>query len=213
MNKPGDRPLSLACVGDQSSTAAALHEALLSLFPGATVQEFDTGIERGLPAAVDCAVVDATASGVGGVEVLRRLRACGYDGPAVIVVDSLLPGSVDESSAERLGARYCGIGGELLTPLATAVADAVRVHSAPDGPASKSVLRALRQTQRLLAAGELAMGLQHSLNNPLAALLAEAQLLELEELEPEQRGSVERIIELSRRVIEVVRALDGVGRA
>jgi hypothetical protein len=47
----------------------------------------------------------------------------------------------------------------------------------------------------------------------LAALLAEAQLLELETLTPDHRESVERIIELSRRVIEVVRGLDGVGRA
>ena len=57
------------------------------------------------------------------------------------------------------------------------------------------------------------MRLQHSLNNPLAALLAEAQLLELEPLAADHRGSVERIIELSRRVINVVRGLDGVGRA
>jgi signal transduction histidine kinase len=74
-------------------------------------------------------------------------------------------------------------------------------------------VRALRQTQRLLAAGELAMRMQHSLNNPLAALLAEAQLLELEQLSPDHRGSVERIIELCRRVIDVVRGLDGVARA
>jgi signal transduction histidine kinase len=64
-----------------------------------------------------------------------------------------------------------------------------------------------------MAAGELAMRLQHSLNNPLAALLAEAQLLELEPLPQDHKESVERIIELSRRVIDVIRALDGVGRA
>ena len=64
-----------------------------------------------------------------------------------------------------------------------------------------------------MAAGELAMRLQHSLNNPLAALLAEAQLLELEPLPPDHRQSVERIIELCRRVVNVVRGLDGVARA
>ncbi len=48
-------------------------------------------------------------------------------------------------------------------------------------------------------------GLQHSLNNPLAALLAELQLLELEELAPEHRESVERAIGLTRRVIALVR--------
>jgi nitrogen-specific signal transduction histidine kinase len=47
--------------------------------------------------------------------------------------------------------------------------------------------------------------LQHSLNNPLAGLLAELQLLEMEELLPEHREAVERSIELCRRVIHIVR--------
>lgn len=48
-------------------------------------------------------------------------------------------------------------------------------------------------------------GVAHTLNNPLAALLAELQLLEMEELAPEHRESVERCIDLCRRVIAVVR--------
>lgn len=47
--------------------------------------------------------------------------------------------------------------------------------------------------------------LQHSLNNPLAGLLAELQLLEMEELPGEHREAVERCIELCRRVILLVR--------
>ena len=47
--------------------------------------------------------------------------------------------------------------------------------------------------------------LQHSLNNPLAGLLAELQLLEMEDLPPEHRGSVERAIALCRRVVVIVR--------
>ena len=48
-------------------------------------------------------------------------------------------------------------------------------------------------------------GLQHSLNNPLTALLAELQLLEMEELSESHRGSVERSLLLCRRVIKIVR--------
>lgn len=48
-------------------------------------------------------------------------------------------------------------------------------------------------------------GLQHTLNNPLAALLAELQLLEMEELTPSHRESVERAIGLCRRLIVIVR--------
>jgi len=200
-------------VADQSATAAALHEALLALFPGATVHLVDTDIEQVLPNAVDCAVVDGTVNGTKGIDVLRRLRARGYDGAAVLLTEpSASDSAADEASADRLGARRCSLNGHVVTPLATAIADALHVR-AEDSGATASAVSALRQTQRLLAAGELAMRLQHSLNNPLAALLAEAQLLELEPLPPDHRESVERIIELSRRVIDVVRGLDGVGRA
>lgn len=52
---------------------------------------------------------------------------------------------------------------------------------------------------------------QHQLNNPLAALLAESQLLAMEPtLDAEHRAAVERIIELVRRVIGTVRDLDSV---
>ena len=55
---------------------------------------------------------------------------------------------------------------------------------------------------------------QHQLNNPLAALLAEAQLLSMETtLDAQQRVAVERIIELVRRVIGLVRDLNSVVEA
>lgn len=51
---------------------------------------------------------------------------------------------------------------------------------------------------------------QHSLNNPLAALLAEAQLLAMETtLDPEHRAAVDRMTELVRRLITLVRELEG----
>jgi signal transduction histidine kinase len=50
---------------------------------------------------------------------------------------------------------------------------------------------------------------QHEMNNPLAALLAESQLLELDQtLSQEQRESVKRIVDLARRVIASSRKLD-----
>ncbi|HJU64411.1 MAG TPA: histidine kinase dimerization/phospho-acceptor domain-containing protein [Gemmatimonadaceae bacterium] len=55
----------------------------------------------------------------------------------------------------------------------------------------------------------LASRLQHQLNNPLAALLAESQLLAAEDmLGEDHRAAVQRIVELVRRVIGIVRALD-----
>jgi signal transduction histidine kinase len=49
---------------------------------------------------------------------------------------------------------------------------------------------------------------QHSLNNPLAALLAEAQLLGMETLDPEHVAAVDRMTQLVRRLITLVRGLD-----
>ena len=56
-----------------------------------------------------------------------------------------------------------------------------------------------------MSAPERPKGLQHTLNNPLAALLAELQLLEMEELPDGHRESVVRSIELCRRLIKIVR--------
>ena len=47
--------------------------------------------------------------------------------------------------------------------------------------------------------------LQHTLNNPLAGLLAELQLLEMEDLPDGHRAAVERCIELTRRLVQIVR--------
>jgi signal transduction histidine kinase len=214
MTVRGERPLTLACVADQSSAAAALNEALAALFPSASIVGIDTNVERVLPGGVDCAIVDTSVNGADGIDVMRGLRARGYSGALVLVVDPSKPLTAsDEATLARSGARACALGDEGLVPLASAVADAIVVQSGADGVGATHAIKSLRQTQRLMAAGELAMRLQHSLNNPLAALLAEAQLLELETLAQDHRESVERIIELCRRVIDVVRGLDGVGRA
>jgi nitrogen-specific signal transduction histidine kinase len=62
----------------------------------------------------------------------------------------------------------------------------------------------------LLAAGEIALGLQHAMNNPLTSVLAEAQLLEMEPLPPETATAVRRIIDSTRRLVALVRKLDAV---
>lgn len=59
------------------------------------------------------------------------------------------------------------------------------------------------------AARQYTARVQHRLNNPLAALLAEAQLLALEpSLDPEYRAAVERMVALVRRLVAIVRSLD-----
>jgi signal transduction histidine kinase len=127
----------------------------------------------------------------------------------VLLLDAADDAADDAAGAEALGAR-CVEHRSLAERLATAVVDAMAAHR---GDAAAAPARAvLDRTQRLIAAGEIALRMQHSLNNPLAAMLAESQLLEMEEMKPEHHDAIVRIVEQLRRVIAIVRQLDGVGR-
>lgn len=67
----------------------------------------------------------------------------------------------------------------------------------------------MSETNKLMDLSNAVGRVQHEMNNPLAALLAESQLLELDQtLNDEQRDSVKRIVDLARRVIASSRKLD-----
>ena len=68
--------------------------------------------------------------------------------------------------------------------------------------------RELHRVRTQYVRGEAVRMLQHAINNPLTALLAEAQMLELDPLTDEQRHSVERMVELARRLVAFTRRLD-----
>jgi signal transduction histidine kinase len=90
-------------------------------------------------------------------------------------------------------------------PLADSAPGVSRYHSDAELAA-----RALRRLRAQYALGEAAHSLQHAFNNPLTALLAEAQLLELETLDEEQRAAISRILELARRLVALTRRLGAV---
>jgi nitrogen-specific signal transduction histidine kinase len=48
---------------------------------------------------------------------------------------------------------------------------------------------------------------RHEINNVLAALMAEAQLLQMEELTPEQMNGADRIVSHSRRLRDLLRVV------
>lgn len=67
----------------------------------------------------------------------------------------------------------------------------------------------MTETSKVRELADAVGEVQHEMNNPLAALLAESQLLELDPaLSDEQRESVKRIVDLARRVIASSRKLD-----
>lgn len=207
----GPLQLSVCCITAAPLTAQVVRESLARALPAAgfTVVGPDEAIPGRLPAA-DCVVIDAADAPGVAVDMALALRAGGAKGAIVVLV---------EEGADALASRLAGIGAVERLPLHDAprqLGDAVARALGGSGWAGPldALQEELRRTQRIVAAGEIALGLQHSMNNPLTAVLAEAQLLEMDATSEETRTAVMRIIENTRRLVQLVRGLDpiGVGR-
>jgi signal transduction histidine kinase len=195
-----EHPDVLIAVSD-GALHALVAESLHTMLPTARVGRLEPGAlrSRRIPGAA-CVVVGPTFGEYSGLEACRALRAGGFEREIVCVVDD--ESSTSAPGAARIGVAHTVTRGNVVAQLPVLVATIV--GAAPDSP----MRRELRHSQGLMAIGELALGLQHSLNNPLTALMAEAQLLAMEPLAPDHLAAVERMVELCRRVAAVVRRLD-----
>jgi signal transduction histidine kinase len=121
------------------------------------------------------------------------------------------PSPAHALARELLAQLVPGVDAELL--LAGLLAERAappRDPSLPESAASEldPPARELRRVRAQIALAESARMVQHALNNPLTALLAEAQLLEMEPLAEEHRMAAARLVELARRVATAARRLD-----
>ena len=180
-----------------------MRESVATALPGAPFANVAPEATATLP---ECALVfvDATADAAAASETAQRLRASASRAALAFVVSAR-----DDALATRgslAGALEQIETGALGSAMAATIERAVG-----GGGWSDELIAArdeLRRTQQLLVAGEIALGLQHAMNNPLTAVLAEAQLLEMEQLSPETMTAVRRIIESTRRLVALVRKLD-----
>lgn len=205
---------------DEEKRAPFLRAQLSMIMPGASIQRLSReDLTEGALSVGDAAVIDITCGALadsGGAEKARErnagvvkdamkpaalLRARGFTGPVIVIA------SVPDESALYAAAEALGIialarerSEESPSALATALSSAFE--------ADARVTPALMRARRVFAAGQAALSLQHAISNPLAALMAEAQLLQMEELNGEQRGSVDRMVDLCRRLSVLVRQLD-----
>lgn len=188
-------------VAGDAGLARLVEEALRTSLPTANVSAIDPSVltHRQLPPAL-CAVVGPRFGEMTQIEALRALRAASFEGCLVAIATDAVAndvhtarqfGVIDFIPMDSLGSQLPGA-----------------VLAAASAPEDSAAVRELRETQRLIAAGEIALGLQHSLNNPLAALLAEAQLLEMEPLAEEHLQAVRRMVDMCRRLASIVRRLD-----
>ncbi len=121
--------------------------------------------------------------------------------------DDASSGAEQALARELIGRLLPTLDAQLIVNALLAERESGAVSAEDEDPAT----RALRRARQLIAQGESARTVQHAMYNPLTALLAEAQLLELEPLADEHLAAVGRIVELARRVAKVARRLDGSG--
>lgn len=199
---PGAARLSVMLVMENAPLEQLTRELLATTLPSADVSSVALALAP--PSDATIAVVDQSVRGLKDVTAVQELRARGYRGGI-----ALLAATCDPATGQRLLAlapTRCVARAEMASALPAAIAELSARTDLGDelGPIEKE----LRRTQQLVAMGEATSRIQHTLNNPLTALLAEAQLLEMEELSDEHRAAVKRMIELCRRLVVMVRGLD-----
>jgi signal transduction histidine kinase len=191
--------LRIVIIGADSAFGMAVREIVAAQLPDAASEILDPAHLKTRPLA-DAVVIDARSSVANGAVLAARVRAMGFAGAAVVVCDD--PG--DRAYALQAAGAAHVAPDKLANQLVPCVGEMLAHAGSEHAP---QVMRA----RRLIAAGEIAMGFQHSLNNPLAGILAEAQLMQLDPLPREQHAALDRIIALCRRIIDLGRSLDGMG--
>ena len=192
--------IEILLVSDDEQRGKTVEQLMKLVLPHASIVSFDVNAitEREVPHA-DAALVDC-GSPRAAQDSVRFLRARGFSGGITVLtptVDTAL-----QAMAQSLGVVCIRRGQVGESPVE--LGDALTAALAEGSPATAEVA----QARRIFATGQATLSLQHSINNPLAALLAEAQLLQLEELTSEQRQAVDRMIDLCRRIVTLVRRLD-----
>lgn len=205
MSSPATPSLRIGLVSTSQPIIALVRESVAAALPTATL---DDSAPDAAAKIADCSLifVDATGDAVVAGETARRLRASSSRSALAFIVNAR-----DEKLA-KIGAPVGALEQVAARALGPAMAGTIERAVAANGWTDDlaAARDELRRTQRLLAAGEIALGLQHAMNNPLTSVLAEAQLLEMEPLPAETATAVRRIIESTRRLVALVRKLDAV---
>ena len=194
---PRVNDVGILVAGTDTAWFGAVHEILAAQLPGAACSAIDLSLLRAAPNA-SAILIDARTDTTASSLLASRMRAMGFAGALLLV------GPQDETllaSAKQLGMAVVSPD-RMADDLISGLAERLALASAPH---AEQVMRA----RRLMAAGEVAQRLQHSLNNPLMGLLAEAQLMELDHPSDEHAAALQRMVGLCRRMIDLTRTLDG----
>lgn len=151
-------------------------------------------------------ILDWVMPGLDGLEVCRRIRASERGNDAFVL---LLTGR--GTSEDLTAALVAGVDDFVAKPVPPEVLHA-RVIIAEtrirENAARRAAQEALARAQWLAGVGEATLAMQHEINNPLTALIAEAELLvgDVDAANP-LRPALARILEQGQRIAQVVRQL------
>ena len=193
---------TVLCAVDDDALMELIRATLAVSIPSLVVERSTEASAARIPGA-GCVIIASAAGTRRAMDMLRAVRAAGTEEP--IIVMSASHDDETRTTMHQYGAAAVSTA-RVLQELPAVVATAL----ASSGLAAHEHMAEVMRARRLIAAGELALDLQHSINNPLTALLAECQLLEMEPLSADHQDSVRRIVALCRRTIEVVRRLDSI---
>ena len=205
--REGEGPQRVLLAEDDAAERARLGAILVEA--RYTVVEALTG-EDALGAYVreptQLVLLDLDIPGLSGVEVCRRIRSLDATRATYVLVYSRC-----ESLAALVTALDAGADDYILLPgnadiVRTRLAIAER-RLAREGARRHAEADAAR-ARYLAGVGEMAIALQHEINNPLAAILAHAELMAMDAQEAGRPDdSLVTILEQARRIADVVRRL------
>jgi DNA-binding response OmpR family regulator len=200
-------PLAVLLADDDDAAREVVGWALRDL--GYVVTAVGDGVEAWAAyqrQRVPVVIVDVNVSGLGGLEVCRRIRAAdprretfvlmctGHDARESLV--AVLDAGADDYLAkpvtlEQLRARL-----------------AIAERRLADEAARRQAESELARARWLAGIGEMTIALQHQINNPLSALISHAELALLDAADRGERNEqIETILSQAQRIAEIVRRI------
>ena len=203
----GSEPLlRVLCITDDAQLGTLLRETLVTSLPASLIEvEESEWVPVNSLAQASCMVLDSKLEHSAGVDALRRFRASGFAGAAVLLLSDPAPGVAMRAAA--LGAPLTVLKREIPSRLPAAVVAAARPAMTPGE--WRELYGELRRIQRFIALGQMAGRLRHDLSNPMTVISSEAQMMELDASLPERhREMVSEIRVMCRRVNAIIQELD-----
>jgi len=190
-----------------AATRDTMSDALVSVGCEVTVVDEMQGALDAITQAAPDIVVAGDVRDAGALDVCRRVRALLADAPIVL---ALARDGAGVAALLDAGADDYLLASPDMPALAARAAARARIATkrVDECTARRRAEGSLARTQRLLGIDDASAGLQHEINNPLAALLAHATLLEHGLHEPgEEKELLGVIVEQAHRIGDVVRRI------